>query len=87
MQRLVNILWSKQCEVTVHLPENQERATVVISPSPPSKKQVHFSSSSNWFEVLGSKLSNLPVLLDATDAESTTASHLSCRIVNIMVKG
>ncbi|MFQ6637220.1 hypothetical protein Gotur_014143 [Gossypium turneri] len=64
--------------------ESGKGKTVVISPSPPPKKQVHFSSSSNWFEVLGSKLSNLPVLLDVIDAESTTASHLGCRIVIIM---
>ncbi|KAA3462439.1 hypothetical protein EPI10_028926 [Gossypium australe] len=67
--------------------ESGKGKAVVISPSPPPKKQVHFSSSSNWFEVLGSKLSNLPVLLDATDAESTTASHLGCGIVIIIVKG
>ncbi|KAG4170109.1 hypothetical protein ERO13_A12G126366v2 [Gossypium hirsutum] len=87
MQRLVNILWSKQSEVTVHLAESGKGKAVVISPSSPPKKQVHFSSSSNWFEVLGSKLSNLPVLLDATDAESTTATHPGCGIVIIMVKG
>ncbi|KAK5776361.1 hypothetical protein PVK06_044320 [Gossypium arboreum] len=67
--------------------ESGKGNAVVISPSPPPKKQVHFSSSSNWFEVLGSKLSNLPVLLDATDAESTTATHPGCGIVIIMVKG
>ncbi|PPR98518.1 hypothetical protein GOBAR_AA22152 [Gossypium barbadense] len=67
--------------------ESGKGKAVVISPSPPPKKQVHFSSSSNWFEVLGSKLSNLPVLLDATDAESTTATHPGCGIVIIMVKG